>query len=283
MNDVAPTAPRTSAPPRTMPVFSVSVKLNTEFAQRVYKRCFDRLKADLYVLTVRTRAGGMDEAAKAIETILSEAFGSVRKDLDSELERSDALLDDVKLTDLAEYDGVPTIKAAYSTPRAKEFLDLLLKMDQLLMRYDALWLSGHIETQQRWARCQNWQRRLTKVANRLRELGNRTRTGLTREAEKRVQAGSATPAAGPAAQNEPAPPAATAAVETDDLDSEAPDTLDEVPEEFRDPADRAPTAEGDTVSQLHEESAAATLSEPDAQTPSRPRTRSRRIAEAATG
>ncbi len=111
MNDVAPTAPRTSGPPRTMPVFSVSVKLNTEFAQRVYKRCFDRLKADLYVLTVRTRAGGMDEAAKAIETILSEAFAIARQDLDSELERSDALLDDVKLTDLAEYDGVPTIKA----------------------------------------------------------------------------------------------------------------------------------------------------------------------------
>jgi hypothetical protein len=175
-----------------MPVLSVNVKLNTEFAQRVYKRCFDRLKGDLYVLTVRTHAGGMDDAAQAIETILTETFASVRKDLDSEMERSDVLLDSVKLNELADYEGVTPIKATYSTPRAKEFLDLLIKMDQLLMRYDALWLTGNIESRQRWTRCQNWQRRLTKVANRLRELGNRTRSGLTREAEKRA---AGTPAA----------------------------------------------------------------------------------------
>lgn len=192
MNEVAPPAARPSAPPRTMPVLSVNVKLNTEFAQRVYKRCFDRLKGDLYVLTVRTHAGGMDEAAQAIETILTETFASVRKDLDSEMERSDVLLDSVKLNELADYEGVTSIKATYSTPRAKEFLDLLIKMDQLLMRYDALWLTGNIESRQRWTRCQNWQRRLTKVANRLRELGNRTRSGLTREAEKRT---AGTPAA----------------------------------------------------------------------------------------
>ncbi|MBL8265844.1 hypothetical protein [Steroidobacter sp.] len=192
MNEVAPPAAAPSAPPRTMPVLSVNVKLNTEFAQRVYKRCFDRLKGDLYVLTVRTHAGGMDEAAQAIETILTETFASVRKDLDSEMERSDVLLDSVKLNELADYEGVTSIKATYSTPRAKEFLDLLIKMDQLLMRYDALWLTGNIESRQRWTRCQNWQRRLTKVANRLRELGNRTRSGLTREAEKRA---TGTPAA----------------------------------------------------------------------------------------
>jgi hypothetical protein len=208
MNDVAPPAARPSAPPRTMPVLSVNVKLNTEFAQRVYKRCFDRLKGDLYVLTVRTHAGGMDEAAQAIETILTETFASVRKDLDSEMERSDVLLDSVKLHELADYEGVTSIKATYSTPRAKEFLDLLVKMDQLLMRYDALWLTGNIESRQRWTRCQNWQRRLTKVANRLRELGNRTRSGLTREAEKRA---AGTPAAGTPVSSLPADATAAAA------------------------------------------------------------------------
>lgn len=184
MNKVAPTTPRVNAPPRTLPEFSLDLTLNTEFSARVYRRCFDRLKGDLYVLTVRTRAGGMDEAARAIDAVIAEAFGSVRKDLDAELERSDALLDDAKLTELAAYQGVPVTKATYSTPQAREFLDLLLKMDQLLMRYDALWLGQRIDTQQRWSRCQNWQRRLTKVANRLRELGNRTRAALTREAER---------------------------------------------------------------------------------------------------
>lgn len=185
MNESAPAATRSATPPRPLPVLTVTITLKTEFAARVYRRCFDRLKGDLYVLTVRTRAAGLTDAAKAAEEIINTAFSAVRVDLDSEMERSDALLDDVKLTGLAEYEGVPPTHASYSTPQAREFLDLLLKMDQLLMRYDALWLAQHIDTQQRWSRCQNWQRRLTKVANRLRELGNRTRAALTRENEKR--------------------------------------------------------------------------------------------------
>ena len=96
-------------------------------------------------------------------------------------------MDDAKLTDLPTYKGAQTVEAEYSTPRAKEFLNLILQMDQLLTRYDALWLTGQIETQQRIHRSQNWQRRLIKIANRLRELGNRTRAGLAREMDKRAE------------------------------------------------------------------------------------------------
>lgn len=172
--------------PRPTPVWSYTITLNTDFAQRVFKRTWDRLKGDLFVLTVRTRASGMDEAARAIEDVISEGFDSARKDLDSELARSEALLDSVKLTELPTYKGAQVLEAEYSTPRAKEFLHLLMQMDQLLMRYDALWLTGNIETHPRVQRSQNWQRRLIKIANRLRELGNRTRAGLTKEAERRA-------------------------------------------------------------------------------------------------
>lgn len=280
MNDVAPLSPRPSAPPRTMPVFSCTLQLNTDFAQRVYKRAFDRLKADLYVLTVRTRSSGMDEAAKAIETIISEAFASARKDLESELERSDALLDAVKLSDLPEYEGALTTKAKYSTPRAKEYLDLLQKMDQLLMRYDALWLAGHIETQPRVARSQNWQRRMIKVANRLRELGIRTRASMTRDAEKRTAAANGAPPASAAA------PAATAAVaaadppENEDLESEDSGGIDEVPTEFRDPADLTPEAEESTLTPSTPSAPGTppTASESDTESSNAPRTRRRRAA-----
>lgn len=283
MNDIAPAATaRTSVPPRTMPVFSVSVKLNTEFARRVYKRCFDRLKGDLYVLTVRTLAGRMDDAAKAIETILSESFSSVRKDLDSELERSDALLDDAKLTDLAQYENIPEIRAAYSTPRAKEFLDLLLKMDQLLMRYDALWLSGHIETHQYWARCHNWQRRLTKVANRLRELGNRTRAGLARQ-----QTGTPTPALDQPAAVPQASPATSATDSTepadDDLDGDAGNASDELPDEFRDPADLIVHASAAASSDSDTPADAATGSQSDTGAITAVAPRRRRVAASAAG
>ena len=189
MNDVAPTTrANPNTVPRAMPVMTVKLEFNTDHAQRVYRRAFDRLKGDLYVCTVRTRSSGMDAAADAIENIISEAFSSVRKDLDSELERVEVLLDAQKIVAVAEFPGVQSFDAQYSTPRAKEYLDLLRKMDQLLMRYDTLWLAGEITTHQRVSRSQNWQRRLIKVANRLRELGNRTRHGLTREAQLRAAA-----------------------------------------------------------------------------------------------
>lgn len=291
-----PSAPRPSMPPGAMPVFKYTLRLNTDFAQRVYRRAFDRLKADLYVLTVRTRASGMDEAADAIEAIISEAFASARKDLEAELERSDVLLDDVKLSDMAEYERALVTQAAYSTPRAREFLDLLLKLDQLLMRYDALWLSGYIETRPRVARSQNWQRRMVKIANRLRELGNRTRASLTREAEKRNGTGPAAEATGTGAGI--ASPDATAAVsseaadaagDAEDLEGEGGGSLEEVPEEFRDPADRSSAGpEGGGTTLEAPEAAAGSEGVGEApETPpdplSAPRSRRRRVADTASG
>lgn len=225
----APASQNRFVPPRPTPVWTCTIKLNTDFAQRVYKRTWDRLKADLYVLTVRTRSSGMDEAAKAIEGVISEAFEHARRDLEGDLARSEAIMDDAKITDLPTYKGAQAVEAEYSTPRAKEFLNLVLQMDQLLARYDALWLTGQIDTQQRMQRSQNWQRRLIKIANRLRELGNRTRAGLAREMEKRT---------------EKTDPASVSAVAQAPADDAAEDTADVAGlEETEDPNGHFDTAE----------------------------------------
>lgn len=170
--------------PRGTPVCKVPVVLNTEFAQRVYWRTWDRLKADLYILTIRTRTAEQMEAAAAIEAIISEAFDKARTDLAADMERTEVLRDHVKVRELPEYDDRLDTTATYSTPRAREFLGLIQQMDQLLVLYDALWLTGFVDTQERLSRSQNWQRRLTKVTNRLRELANRTRGQLVRQADR---------------------------------------------------------------------------------------------------
>jgi hypothetical protein len=194
---------------RTTPVFSCPLALNTDFAQRVYRRCWDQLKGDLYVLTVRTRTNRAHETAGAIERIITEAFQKTRQDLASDLERTEVLLDHVKLTDLPVYEGLLSTNATYSTPRAKEFLLLIQQMDQLLMRYDALWLGGFVETQARVDRSQNWQRRMIKICNRLRELAHRTRVSLARAAETAAAKSESVPA-GPAAATDQIPGSAPA-------------------------------------------------------------------------
>jgi hypothetical protein len=177
---------RAGATPQSMPVLSCSLHLHSAFTQQVYKRVWDRLKADLYVVTVRTRVSGMDEAARVMESFITEEFTKARKDLDGELERTDILIDSVKLAETPNYTHPLQTKAEYSTPRAKEYLDLLMKLDELLKRYDVLWLTGVIEPQARHQRSQMWKRRLTKIANRIRELGNQTRAGMARQQGERA-------------------------------------------------------------------------------------------------
>ncbi|MFL6600766.1 MAG: hypothetical protein ACJ8R9_05490 [Steroidobacteraceae bacterium] len=175
--------PRTVIP-RAIPVSKCKITLHTEYAQRVYYRTWDRLKADLYVLTVRTRAADKDEAAAAIETVITEAFDKARTDLASDLERTEVLRDQVKVTDVPDYEDRLETVATFSTPRAREFLALIQQTDQLLMLYDALWLAGFAKTHDVVHRSQNWQRRLIKITNRLRELANRTRITLARQSAR---------------------------------------------------------------------------------------------------
>jgi hypothetical protein len=179
--------------PRGTPVGKCQVNLATEFAQRVFYRTWDRLKADLYVLTVRTRTAEQLEAAGALETLITESFDKARSDLVADMERTEVLRDHVKVRDIPDYEDRLDTLATFSTPRAREFLAIIQLMDQLLVLYDALWLAGYVETQERLSRSQNWQRRLVKVTNRIRELANRTRGQLSRQMDQRPPVEGAVP------------------------------------------------------------------------------------------
>jgi hypothetical protein len=182
--------------PRGTPVGRVRITLHTDFAQRVYRRTWDRLKGDLYVLTVRTRMAEQAQASAAIESIISEAFNKARTDLAADLERTEVLRDHAQVSEFPEYEDRLETTATFSTPRAREFLALIQQMDQLLMLYDALWLAGFAQTDERVHRSYNWQRRLIKITNRLRELANRTRVSLSRQAERPSAESAAASAAG---------------------------------------------------------------------------------------
>lgn len=186
--------PPTTSPPRRRdrgptPALCRAITLNTIHCQRIYRRVWDRIKADIFVLTVRTRIMGFDDAGEAAENFLEEQFAQARADLAADIERADVLMDEHELSDRASYgDHALRIVAEYTTPQANQYLDLLLALDELLMRHDSLWLSGIIAPKERTVRGYEWQRRLIKLANRVRNLGDRTRQALNEEQTRR-QAG----------------------------------------------------------------------------------------------
>lgn len=162
----------------TLPTLRVDITLNTDFAQRVYRRVWDRLKADIYILTVRSRAVGRDDIAETSEQLLRDQFKKLQTDLSADIERADILLDKLGITELGQYGGAVTKVAEYTTPQAKQYLDLVLSMDQLIMRLDALWLNGEIETKACKVRSHEWKRRIVKLANRIRQISSSGRRTL---------------------------------------------------------------------------------------------------------
>ncbi len=169
------------------PAWRRRITLNTAFAQRVYKRTFDRMKADLFVLTVRTCAQGQNEAAAAAEQFLEEQFGKVREDLNGELERAEVLMDHAGIDSMPVYEEALATEAEITTPNAGQYLSLIESLDQFLMRLDALWLTGKVETKHRTARSHEWQRRLIKLAGRVRDLGDRTRKFLSTQVQPKTE------------------------------------------------------------------------------------------------
>jgi hypothetical protein len=173
---------------RTLPSLKTTITLNTAFTQRVYNRVWDRLKGDIFILTVRAHAAGMPEVAENAEKIIGEQFESIRKDLDADITRADILIQNLGITELGQYDGALETDAEFTTPQAKTYLDLLLSMDQLIMRVDGMWLHGEIETKACKDRSYEWQRRLIKAANRIREHATAGRRTIEEAQAKRTRA-----------------------------------------------------------------------------------------------
>ena len=182
---------------RTLPSLKTTITLNTAFTQRVYNRVWDRLKGDIFILTVRAHAAGLPEVAENAEKIINERFAEIRKDLDGDITRADTLIQNLGITELGQYDGALETDAEFTTPQAKVYLDLLLSMDQLIMRIDAMWLNAEIETKDCKARSYEWQRRLIKAANRIRELATHGRRTIDEAQAKRTKAASTSTTASP--------------------------------------------------------------------------------------
>ncbi len=171
--------------PLAVPSMPVELTLQSLVTQRVYKRVYERLKADLYTLTVRTRTVDMDAAADAAEQLVGGMLDQLQKDLGDDIHRTDVLMEQGGITETGTYEAARKISAAYTTPLAKRFLDLLQGVDTLVARLDALWLHGTIDTRNCKDRSYQWQRRLFKLANKVRERAHGGRTAMFRELERR--------------------------------------------------------------------------------------------------
>lgn len=177
--------------PLRVPSLPLTLTLQSAVTQRVYKRVFERLKADLYTLTVRTRTVDMDEAADIAEKIIDDLFSHLERDLQEDIRRTDVLMAQEGIEDTPEYASAKLVNATFTTPQAKRYLDLLSGVDTLIARLDVLWLNGVIDARNCKDRAYQWQRRLFRAANQFRERAIEGRRAMQKLLDARTRRGAA--------------------------------------------------------------------------------------------
>ena len=163
----------------------VEVVLSSHQAQQVYKRMFVPLSHAVYQLSVVLRIIATPEAADQIEEIVESQLRSVLSELKSEQERLQILIDDAGLTDAPGFSNAQDLKVEVSTPQAGLFLTMIRELDKVVEMIGQLWLAGQFSNQQYTSGAYQWQRRLMRMANRIRTLSDRSMAAARRQATQK--------------------------------------------------------------------------------------------------
>lgn len=162
---------------KSLPSLTQRLILDTEEAQRVYQRTFSEILKNLYYLSVVARIssdneGAIDELNEQVEEKFADFFDS----LEDEAVRLSALCYDNAITTLPTYSMPLEIDVEVSSPMANRYLQLLKKLDRVVQLLDSLWLAEHFTAKQKLRGTYEWQRKLVKVANQVREARNRAKS-----------------------------------------------------------------------------------------------------------
>ena len=168
--------------PVSQAVVHINLKLRSRHTQRVYQRSYGTAQRALYTLSVMLRVYANDAEADQVGEVVNQMIATVRDDLAEEIARMEAVAETQGVNlGAVEYTQPQSFEAEISTPKAGQYLGLLREMDRFISLMDLLWLSGVYTDAQYNTGSYQWQRRLIKLANRLRNLAQRAMTLSRRE------------------------------------------------------------------------------------------------------
>lgn len=166
---------KTPRRPVSQAVVRTKVKLRSRQAQQTFRRSYNTAARASYTLAVMLRIYASDAEAEGVGAIADEMLTGVRDEIAAEIARMEIVLKEHGIEGGAvDYTEPEEFDAEVSSPRASQFLMLLGSMDRFIGLMDLLWLSGVYTDTQYHAGCYQWQRRMTKLANRLRNLAQRS-------------------------------------------------------------------------------------------------------------
>jgi len=179
--------------PSSRPVMRRSVEIGSEHALKVYHRAFDRCGYDTYSITVVLGVQLTNLDLIAAEKAIKKIFLDTREAMEKKIKEIDAKLEEF-LVDRPGYTNPKTVNAKLTTPSQNIFLENILIMDKLMSHVDAQWFAGMLEAHQRKDETYEWQQRLIKDGQRIKNLSQQLGAGLKKKKAEQSETPKATKA-----------------------------------------------------------------------------------------
>lgn len=204
----------------SIPAFEQTITLNTLQAQRVMERVFERAAGSLYRIDVILRIIGSEENAHSVENLIQEEIMGVSTILKDAAKQTAAVMEANGVEGTPLYNCPSTKPVRIVSPHVAQFLSLVRMLDKLVMEIDALWLSGIVDNKNRNEEVYRWQQKVMGLGSRI--------IGIERRARK----------------------AAKSQGKGDEVDAQAPVSEDELADQSRASAGKAPSARKREVAEV---------------------------------
>jgi len=167
-------AKQTESQAVSQPYIGRKVTLNSRYAQTAYDRIFNSVSGSLYILGVILRIVGTEQDAQKVEKVVDDMITTVENEMEAEIVRLQALAESSGIEGaVPHYTNPATFEVQITSPRSDRFLRLIEMLDVIASNLDCLWLNHLLTDQQSQNAGYMWQRRVVRLANKIRETTSR--------------------------------------------------------------------------------------------------------------
>jgi len=162
--------------PYSRPVFAQTLHINHQQAQNIFERSFAPVARALYSIDVVLRIIGQQKNIDEVEALIQKDIEQMFAEIDKNTAVLSQLMDDNGVDGSPEYTNPKEYSVQISCPQVARFVQLLKRMDAMLIRLDTVWLTGLIGSKERTEMTRAQRNKLNALATRLIQIENRART-----------------------------------------------------------------------------------------------------------
>ena len=133
----------------SIPILPVEIELRTKYSQHLFRRVRRQFAVNCYIAEMVPAIelwNKWQQITDAVNTLMDHAFQKVDMLFRESEEQSEHMIKVLGITEMPHYMNVQHTTYATTTPRVKQFLQYLRRLDDQVIRLDALWMAeGGIE------------------------------------------------------------------------------------------------------------------------------------------